>query len=305
MSTPALDRLSALLQGLAPRVSLTQAPKGLALHILIKVQRVNAEISLRDMILLVTPPSRGQSAASPQEGYVTWMSFEVALDGPVAPIFLSEFLVPLKIELASADASLAQIVKLIASEMTASRCGQPLLMDRAGDILLIGMLRHLVAQPERTNGLFTSLADPRIAKTLVAMHTDASKPWTLENLAQVAGMSRTTFATQFKHLMSISPGKYLENLRLALAQRLVANGIGLKKVASATGYASASTLSRAMSRSIRFILKTAVETENSAQVIDSKHIVELERVTKKELLRSHGNRPQTRANTRVFSFSTA
>jgi len=54
-----------------------------------------------------------------------------------------------------------------------------------------------------------------------------------------------------------------------------------------------------------FNLKTAVETENSARVIDSKHIVELERVTQKELLRSHGNRPKTRANTRVFCFHMA
>ena len=145
----------------------------------------------------------------------------------------------------------AHIVRLMASEMAASRCGQPLLMDRAGDILLIGVLRHLIAQPERTTGLFTALADPRLAKTLVAMHSDASRPWTLEILADVAGMSRTSFATQFKELMRSTPGKYLGNLRLALAHRLVASGTGLKKAARATGYASASTLSRAMSRAIR------------------------------------------------------
>ena len=251
MIAPTLDRLSALLQGLAPRVSLTSAPKGLALHILVKAQPNDIAATLHDLVLLVMPPHCDQSAVKQTPGYSIWMSFEVALDGPVAPIFLSEFLTPLHIDLASADASLAQIVKLMASEMTASRCGQPLLMDRAGDILLIGMLRHLVAQPERTTGLFTALADPRLAKTLVAMHLDASKPWTLEILADVAGMSRTSFATQFKQLMRSSPGKYLENLRLALAQRLVANGVGLKKVASATGYASPSTLSRAMHRPIK------------------------------------------------------
>lgn len=251
MSIPSLDRLSALLQGLAPRVSLSSAPKGLALHILVKTQLNGPEATLRDMVLLVMPPRSEQSATEQVQGYHVWMSFEVALDGPVAPIFLSEFLAPLQIDLASADASLAQIVKLIANEMTASRCGQPLLMDRAGDILLIGMLRHLVAQPERTTGLFTALADPRLAKTLVAMHADASRPWTLEILADVAGMSRTSFVTQFKQLMSSSPGKYLENLRLALAHRLVANGMGLKKAASASGYASASTLSRAMNRPVR------------------------------------------------------
>jgi AraC-like DNA-binding protein len=251
MTAPTLDRLSALLQGLAPRVSLACAPEGLALHILVKAQLDDPQPILQDMVLLVVPPSSAPSTAEQVHGYRVWMSFEVALDGPVAPIFLSEFLVPLQINLATADASLAQIVKLIAGEMSASRCGQPLLMDRAGDILLIGMLRHLVAQPERTTGLFTALADPRLAKTLVAMHTDAARPWTLELLADVAGMSRTSFATHFKQLMNSSPGKYLENLRLALAHRLVANGVGLKKAARASGYASASTLSRAMHRPVR------------------------------------------------------
>ena len=183
------------------------------------------------------PPLLGasdSSTATPAQGYRVWMSFEVALYGPVAPIFLAEFLTPLLIDLASADASLAQIVKLIASEMSVSRCGQPLMMDRAGDILLIGTLRHLISQPERTTGLFTALADPRIAKSLVAMHSDAANAWSLKSLADLAGMSRTSFATSFKRLMQLSPGKYLENLRFALAERLVTQGVGLKKAASAT-----------------------------------------------------------------------
>lgn len=221
------------------------------MHVLVKTGVSEADLVLGDMRLWVTPPLRGGASASTSvlpDDHEVWMSFDVALDGPVAPIFLAEFLVPLQIDLATADASLGQIVKLIASEMRASRCGQPLLMNRAGDILLIGMLRHLVSQPERTTGLFTALADPRIAKTLVAMHADASRAWSLENLAALAGMSRTSFATQFKKLMQMSPGKYLADLRFALARNLVTRGVGLKKAASATGYASASTLSRAMSR---------------------------------------------------------
>jgi AraC-like DNA-binding protein len=259
MTTLTLDRLSALLQGLAPRVSLSPAPKGLGLHILVNAALNDAALALSDMVLWVTPPLRGLSDVSPpipEPGYRIWMSFEVVLDGPVAPIFLAEFLMPVQIDLASADASLAQIVKLIASEMTVSRCGQPLMMDRAGDILLIGMLRHLISQPERTTGLFTALADPRIAKSLVAMHANASKAWSLESLADLAGMSRTSFATRFKRLMQLSPGKYLENLRFVLAHRLVTQGVGLKKAAKATGYASSSTLSRAMSRNNRLQFKT-------------------------------------------------
>lgn len=251
MTVPRLDRLSALLEGLAPRVWLTDAPQGFALHILAHTADEAAMLDLSALSLLVCPPDTSADALAQalRQGQTRWMSFDVALDGPVAPIFLSDFVAPLQIDLASADASLAQIVRLIAGEMLVTRCGQPLLMNRAGDILLIGLLRHLVAQPQKTTGLFSALANPRIAQTLVAMHADPSKPWSLEALANQAGMSRTSFVNQFKTLMHISPGKYLENLRLALAQRLVANGMGLKLVAHKTGYASASTLSRAMSRS--------------------------------------------------------
>ncbi len=252
MTAPRLDRLSALLEGLAPRVWLTDAPQGFALHILAHSPSSDKALGVSGMRLLVCPPhtSSAELARAQREGQMRWMSFEVALEGPVAPIFLSDFVAALQIDLASADASLAQIVGLIASEMSMTRCGQPLLMNRAGDILLIGLLRHLVAQPQKTTGLFSALANPRIAKTLVAMHADASKPWSLEVLADVAGMSRTTYVNQFKNLMQVPPGKYLENLRIALAQRLIANGMGLKQVAQKTGYASASTLSRAMSRAV-------------------------------------------------------
>ena len=51
--------------------------------------------------------------------------------------------------------------------------------------------------------------------------------------------------------MQITPGKYLENLRLALASGLVAQSMGLKKAAAATDYASPSTLSRAMHRPVK------------------------------------------------------
>lgn len=177
------------------------------------------------------------------------MSFEVAFDGPVGPAFLAEFVTPMAIDMHDADPSLTQIVHLIASEMQTSRCGQPLLMNRAGDILLIGLMRHLVARPQKTTGLFTALSDPRIAKTLVAVHANAAHLWTLERLAQIAGMSRTSFANQFKEVMQISPGKYVENLRLTVARQMVASGMGLKQIARKTGYASPSTLSRAMGRS--------------------------------------------------------
>jgi transcriptional regulator GlxA family with amidase domain len=50
-------------------------------------------------------------------------------------------------------------------------------------------------------------------------------------------------------MMHVTPGKYLENLRLAIARQLVQTGIGLKQIATRSGYSSPSTLSRALGRS--------------------------------------------------------
>ena len=55
MTPPAIDRLSALLGGLSPRVSLSPAPRGLALHILVKPALNDAALDLGDMVLWVRP----------------------------------------------------------------------------------------------------------------------------------------------------------------------------------------------------------------------------------------------------------
>jgi AraC-like DNA-binding protein len=254
MNAPRLDRLSALLEGLRPRVSLSSQEQVFSLHILreggIPQQDTAFSASVVNSMRLLVCPAGHSFKDYLAFGEHRWMSFEAAFDGPVGPAFLAEFGEPMAIPIKDADPSLAQIVHLIASEMQTNRCGQPLLMNRAGDILLIGLMRHLISRPQKTTGLFTALSDPRIAKSLVAVHANFAHLWTLESLAQIAGMSRTSFATHFKEVMQISPGKYLENLRLAIARQMVESGIGLKQIAQKTGYASPSTLSRAMGRRI-------------------------------------------------------
>lgn len=249
--TPPVDRLSALLAGLAPQVKASKGHAELGLHI-IKPQgmkRGTDLVQLPGLILIVSPCGQQLDEQLLRDRQLErWMGFEVAFNGPVGPAFQEEFRQQLEISLETADSSLSHIVNLIASEMATQRCGKPMLISRAGDILLIGLLRHLVSSPDGTMSLFNGLADPRIARSLVAMHTHPQAPWTLTALAMEAGMSRTSFSQHFKAVMCVPPGKYLERLRLAIAVRLVGAGMGLKRVARDTGYAGPSTLSRAMKR---------------------------------------------------------
>lgn len=241
-----LDRLSALLAGLSPRVWLSEGSAELGMHI--ARPSVGSEAA-RGCWLTVTP--RGQKLdtdALHGRGLAPWLSFEVALDGPVGPLFQEQFREPLDIALDEADAALGQITRLIAGEVQTPRCGHPLLMNRAGDILLIGLLRHLVASPRGRMHLFNGLADPRMARALVAMHTHPGFPWSVAALAQEAGMSRTSFAQHFRAVVGMAPVGYLARLRLALAKKRVQDGVGLKQAAWETGYAGPSTLSRALHR---------------------------------------------------------
>jgi AraC-like DNA-binding protein len=254
MDAPRLDRLTALLEGLNPKVTLATKPDGFSLHIIkgtsseLFSDNISA-IQLDALSLLVCP-----AGYLPQNiietGQKCFLSFDVVFEGPMGSSFLAEFSSPISISMKDADPSLLQVATLIANEMQASRCGQPLFINRAGDILLIGLMRHLTSRPQHSKGIFNALSDPRIAKCLVAIHTDPAHPWTLEALADLAGMSRTSFANYFKRVMQVSPGKYLENLRLAIARQLVQTGIGLKQIAARTGYASPSTLSRALGRNV-------------------------------------------------------
>jgi len=262
-----LDRLSALMQGLAPRAQLlahsptvagirfeASARETLFMHVLTRGSMrfqtgAFGGVTVSGPVMLVcrADTAHGLSPAS-GESLHSLVSVRTFFDGPGASLLLREFEVPLVIALDQADVSLNHIIDLITSEQAQPRCGYPALMDRAGEILFIGLLRHLVAQPQTRSGLFNGLADPRIARTLVALHANPQFNWTLDAMAREAGMSRTSFATKFREIINLPAGKYLENLRLAIAGRTVESGQGLKKAARDSGYASISALSRALSR---------------------------------------------------------
>lgn len=241
-----LDRLSALLEGLKPSVKLVSEPTGFGLNIF---RHHPDSIDPQEMQLLVSPNESGFIKARAESGnLVSWMCFEVDFRGPIKSVFLEEFNQALWIPMNEAEPSLTAILSLVAGERAQERCGQPLLLDRAGEILLIAVLRHMVAQPYKDSGIFSALAHPQIARSVVAMHNEIRKPWSIESLADVANMSRTAFSTKFKKTMQVSPGKYLELLRLSTAKQLLHEGNTLKVAADKTGYSCAATLSRALAR---------------------------------------------------------
>jgi len=79
----------------------------------------------------------------------------------------------------------------------------------------------------------------------VALHGDPARPWTLDDMAATAGLSRSGFALQFKQTVGLTPGEHLARFRIATAQERLARGVPLKVVAFDVGYGSSTALSRA------------------------------------------------------------
>ncbi len=262
-----LDRLSALLEGVAPVFNVLDAQD----EKIADDQPVpQADFCLA--IVLRPRQSRLSSARSAHStapdlwvgSMATWRAFEkqhrteetqsiciqAQLTGPLGSLLMAEFKEPIEWVIDAHETALSAPITLILQEISNPRCGQPSLLKSAGDILFIGILRHIVANPKAEQiGLLRSLSDVRIARALVAMHQTPHLEWNLNSLAQASGMSRTSFANTFKKTMDKTPRKYLTELRLALARRALENGKTVKEAARLSGYRNPSSIARAFKHS--------------------------------------------------------
>jgi len=116
--------------------------------------------------------------------------------------------------------------------------------------LLVQALRLHLAQGLKggISWLF-ALGDPRMAAAITAMHNDPGRRWTLQLLAECAGMSRTVFTIKFKETVGQSPMEYLTRWRMLLAgERLTNSSASIAVVAHTLGYESESAFSTAFKR---------------------------------------------------------
>jgi len=144
-------------------------------------------------------------------------------------------------------------LSLLFAETERVRCGQRLLADRLFEVVLIQLLRWMINHPAEAGiqtGLLTGLSDPRLARTLVAMHEAPGEAWNLERMAACAGMSRSAFAAAFHGIVGQTPADYLADWRISLAQARLLHGVPIKLLADELGYANPSALSRVFSAKV-------------------------------------------------------
>jgi len=137
------------------------------------------------------------------------------------------------------------IVPFLMVEVTDDEPGAALMISRIIDVIVIRTLRTWVRRGHIT-GWLGGLSDARIARALKVMHERPSRPWSVEALADAAGMSRSSFCDRFAVLVGRSPLRYQNEWRLTLARdMLIAREARVGEVALRVGYASEAAFSRA------------------------------------------------------------
>ena len=143
---------------------------------------------------------------------------------------------------------LATLVQLIRSEGQDERPARGMVLEYLLQVLLIEALRSAsdnVASP----GLVRGLADARLSAAIRRMHEAPHGDWTIEQLANEAGLSRSVFFDRFRREVGVPPMEYLLSWRMALAKSLLGRREGgIKEIARRVGYGSASAFSVAFTR---------------------------------------------------------
>ena len=240
-----LDRLSSLIDRLRVQVDISLAADGSESDANLRVYD-SPERGLR----LVFCPERDGSAvragmeAAPDETSLVAARITISGVGRQLVSALPDCIsVPM-----SEDPYLTAVVTPLIEEATMPRCGGQAAFQRLCEVVVIRLLRHAMEEGKADTGLLNGLANPRIAAALVAIHEVPGEHWTLEKLAETAGMSRTQFAVTFKELVGATPMGYLSNWRLDIARSELETGRQVKAVASLCGFASPAAFSRAFSR---------------------------------------------------------
>jgi AraC-like DNA-binding protein len=145
-------------------------------------------------------------------------------------------------------------------------------VTRLMELLLVELLRGeaLLAQ-EAKGGMLQGLADPVTSRALVALHSNAAKPWTTSKLARLCGCSRSAFNLRFTSIVGIAPMRYLHRWRKAVAKDELRQGQrSIAEIAFLVGFQSSGAFTKAFTRSVGCPPSRFVEGHRTPDNVGSK-----------------------------------
>ncbi len=145
------------------------------------------------------------------------------------------------------------ILHVLQQELDRLSCGFQVVTERLSEALLVQFLRLLMQQKRLPFGLLAALSDDKLARAIVLIHDQPEQTWTVERLAQQAGMSRTAFNNAFRDKLGYTPLEYVTLWRMRLANQKLRQGQqNLAALSLELGYQSETAFRRAFKKNLGF-----------------------------------------------------
>ena len=138
----------------------------------------------------------------------------------------------------------------LVEEAASGRVGSEAMLAKLSEALFVDTLRRYVATlPEQEMGWLAGARDPIVGKSLGLLHSRIAHPWTIADLADAVGISRSALVERFTRYLSEPPMTYLTRWRLqSAAWSLERTSRGVAEIAAGVGYESEAAFNRAFKR---------------------------------------------------------
>jgi AraC-like DNA-binding protein len=173
-------------------------------------------------------------------------------DPQLSRVFLAGLPAIFKVNVRNGEAGrwLENSIRFSVDQADASRAGGEAVMAKLSEVLFIETLRRYISElPPTQTGWLAGVRDPEVGKALALLHRQPARPWTIADLAQEVGLSRSVLAARFRHYLGEPPIAYLTGWRLQLAaQMLKSSSRSVAEIAAEVGYESEAAFNRAFKR---------------------------------------------------------
>ena len=150
----------------------------------------------------------------------------------------------------SYGALLESMIQHAVEQLATAAPGSGVIVARLAEVLFAEALRRYVLQlPPGRAGWLAGAADPAIGRALGSLHRRPEHDWTLDELAQDVGLSRSALTERFARYLGQGPMAYLTDWRLELAaESLRSTSRSVLQIAAEVGYDSEAAFNRAFKR---------------------------------------------------------
>jgi AraC-like DNA-binding protein len=138
------------------------------------------------------------------------------------------------------------LLNFITTETEADAPGSEAVVDKLTEILFIHVIRAYMLQSNTDKGFLAALTDRSLSKVVTTIHKEPGSKWSVDRLAEQAGMSRSAFSKHFQQITDMTPMQYVTRWRMQVAYEALRNTkTSVAVIAERSGYQTEASFRKA------------------------------------------------------------